>query len=267
MKPDLLLLDEITSALDPELVAEVLDVIRELAAEGMTMVIATHEMGFARDVADRVCFLDQGVILEQGPPSVVLSSAERSAHAALPPARHQRRPAVSSSASSSHSISFTISVDDIVVYLRLLQRRLNTIGVILGLVVMGIGSVLAIITNDAVTGVWTFAIGAIFVALAGTEFLDRWRVKRSAKSLINSKASFTFSDNGIDADTVSGSGHVPWSNVTELKRDQRVMIVMGGRAPVCWIPARAFATAADADALADFIAGHLGRNGPTARSR
>ena len=74
MKPDLLLLDEITSALDPELVAEVLDVIRELATEGMTMIIATHEMGFARDVADRVCFIDQGVILEQGPPSVVLSN-------------------------------------------------------------------------------------------------------------------------------------------------------------------------------------------------
>jgi polar amino acid transport system ATP-binding protein len=72
MKPDVLLLDEITSALDPELVAEVLDVIRELAAEGMTMVIATHEMGFARDVADRICFLDEGVILEQGPPQEVL---------------------------------------------------------------------------------------------------------------------------------------------------------------------------------------------------
>jgi len=74
MKPDLLLLDEITSALDPELVAEVLDVIRELAEEGMTMVIATHEMTFARDVADRVCFLDEGVILEQGPPSVMLAN-------------------------------------------------------------------------------------------------------------------------------------------------------------------------------------------------
>jgi polar amino acid transport system ATP-binding protein len=74
MKPDLLLLDEITSALDPELIAEVLDVIRELAAEGMTMVIATHEMGFARDVADRVCFLDEGVVLEEGPPSEILSS-------------------------------------------------------------------------------------------------------------------------------------------------------------------------------------------------
>jgi len=74
MKPDILLLDEITAALDPELVAEVLDVIRELASEGMTLVIATHEMGFARDVADRVCFLDTGVILEQGPPSVMLST-------------------------------------------------------------------------------------------------------------------------------------------------------------------------------------------------
>jgi polar amino acid transport system ATP-binding protein len=73
MEPDLLLLDEITSALDPELVAEVLDLVRELAAGGMTMVIATHEMGFARDVADRVCFLDAGRILESGPPAEILS--------------------------------------------------------------------------------------------------------------------------------------------------------------------------------------------------
>ena len=69
MQPDLLLLDEITSALDPELVAEVLDVIRELAESGMTMIIATHEMGFAADIADRICFLEQGQILEEGPPS------------------------------------------------------------------------------------------------------------------------------------------------------------------------------------------------------
>ena len=74
MQPDLLLLDEVTSALDPELVAEVLEVIRELAKAGMTMVIATHEMGFARDIADRVCFLDDGAILEQGPPSQMFSS-------------------------------------------------------------------------------------------------------------------------------------------------------------------------------------------------
>ena len=73
MQPDLLLLDEVTSALDPELVAEVLNVIRELAAGGMTMVIATHEMGFARDIANRVCFLDAGRILEQGPPSQIFA--------------------------------------------------------------------------------------------------------------------------------------------------------------------------------------------------
>ncbi len=73
MDPGLLLLDEITSALDPELVAEVLNVIRELAGGGMTMLIATHEMGFARDIASRVCFLDAGVILEQGPPAEIFS--------------------------------------------------------------------------------------------------------------------------------------------------------------------------------------------------
>ncbi len=69
--PELMLLDEVTSALDPELVAEVLGVIRELKDEGMTMLIATHEMGFARDIADSVCFLDQGRILEQGPPGQI----------------------------------------------------------------------------------------------------------------------------------------------------------------------------------------------------
>jgi polar amino acid transport system ATP-binding protein len=73
MRPELMLLDEVTSALDPELVAEVLEVIRELAASGMTMLIATHEMSFARDIADRICFLDDGVILEQGPPEELLS--------------------------------------------------------------------------------------------------------------------------------------------------------------------------------------------------
>ena len=76
MEPALLLLDEVTSALDPELVAEVLDVIRELATGGMTMVIATHEMSFARDVANRVCFLDAGRILEHGPPAQVLGAPQ-----------------------------------------------------------------------------------------------------------------------------------------------------------------------------------------------
>jgi polar amino acid transport system ATP-binding protein len=69
MRPQILLLDEVTSALDPELVAEVLDLIRELATGGMTMLIATHEMGFARDIADRVCFLEDGLIIEDAPPA------------------------------------------------------------------------------------------------------------------------------------------------------------------------------------------------------
>jgi polar amino acid transport system ATP-binding protein len=73
IEPELLLLDEVTSALDPELVGEVLAVIRELAGSGMTMVLATHEMGFARDVADRICFMHAGRVLEAGPPEQVLT--------------------------------------------------------------------------------------------------------------------------------------------------------------------------------------------------
>ena len=74
MSPKLMLLDEITSALDPQLVAEVLNLVRSLTEVGMTMIIATHEMSFAREVADRVCFLDAGVILEEGPPAQIFST-------------------------------------------------------------------------------------------------------------------------------------------------------------------------------------------------
>ena len=74
MNPSLMLLDEITSALDPQLVGEVLEFVRQLADEGMTMIVATHEMGFARELADKVCFLDDGVIREEGPPSQILSA-------------------------------------------------------------------------------------------------------------------------------------------------------------------------------------------------
>jgi len=77
MEPDILLLDEVTSALDPVLVAEVLDATRELAHQGMTMVIATHEMGFARDVASRVAFLHEGRILEEGEPDRIFSTPEQ----------------------------------------------------------------------------------------------------------------------------------------------------------------------------------------------
>jgi polar amino acid transport system ATP-binding protein len=72
MDPHVMLFDEVTSALDPELVKEVLDVLRKLAAEGMTMIVVTHELGFARDVGDKVVFMDEGVIVEEGPPSQVL---------------------------------------------------------------------------------------------------------------------------------------------------------------------------------------------------
>ena len=79
-----MLFDEVTSALDPELVKEVLDVMRELADEGMTMIVVTHEMGFAREVGDQVVFMDEGVIVEQGAPKDVLDNPKRGAHQALP---------------------------------------------------------------------------------------------------------------------------------------------------------------------------------------
>jgi polar amino acid transport system ATP-binding protein len=74
MEPKLMLLDEITSALDPQLVSDVLSLVRELAESGMTMIVATHEMGFAREVADKVCFLDNGIILEEAPPDQMFTS-------------------------------------------------------------------------------------------------------------------------------------------------------------------------------------------------
>jgi len=74
MRPEIMLFDEITSALDPELVGEVLDVLRQLRADGMTMVLATHEMAFAREAADRICFLDGGRIVEEGPPAQIFSA-------------------------------------------------------------------------------------------------------------------------------------------------------------------------------------------------
>ena len=77
MNPQIMLFDEITSALDPELVGEVLDVLHQLKRDGMTMLIATHELSFARDAADKVCFLDQGVILEEGHPGQLLTAPKR----------------------------------------------------------------------------------------------------------------------------------------------------------------------------------------------
>ena len=77
MEPQLLLLDEITSALDPELVAEVLNIVRELAVDGMTIMMATHEMGFAKEIASQVCFVHEGVIYEQGPPEIIFGNPQQ----------------------------------------------------------------------------------------------------------------------------------------------------------------------------------------------
>ncbi len=77
MEPQVLLLDEITSALDPELVSEVLNIVRDLAEQGMTMLLATHEMGFAREVASKVCFLQEGVVYEEGPPEQIFGDPQK----------------------------------------------------------------------------------------------------------------------------------------------------------------------------------------------
>ena len=86
-----MLFDEPTSALDPELVSEVLAVIRRLAEAGMTMIVVTHEIRFAKEVADRVIFIDEGRIVEEGPPLQVLEAPPRGAHPPLPPAGGTRR--------------------------------------------------------------------------------------------------------------------------------------------------------------------------------
>ena len=94
MKPEVLLLDEITSALDPELVAEVLNIVRGLAEDGLTILMATHEMSFARDVAHRVAFLHEGVVLEEGPPEPDLREPSRGADPGVPRQDHLGGPAV-----------------------------------------------------------------------------------------------------------------------------------------------------------------------------
>ena len=95
MEPRLLLLDEITSALDPELVGEVLNIVRDLARDGMTMMLATHEMGFAKEVSSKVCFLHEGVIHEEGPPEQIFEHPAAGAHQGVRAADHRRRQAVS----------------------------------------------------------------------------------------------------------------------------------------------------------------------------
>jgi polar amino acid transport system ATP-binding protein len=106
MKPELMLFDEPTSALDPELVGEVLAVMRTLAEEGTTMIVVTHEMAFAREVADRVVFMDQGVVVEQGPPNaVLLNPREERTKAFLNRVKHEAEVVAEHDAALAHSIA------------------------------------------------------------------------------------------------------------------------------------------------------------------
>jgi hypothetical protein len=151
------------------------------------------------------------------------------------------------------TVSFTATVDDIVAFVRLLQRRLNMIGIGLGLAVMTIGGVVAIMAQDPFTGVWTFVVGLTFVLLSGTEFLDRWRVRRSAKSLIDSDFSYLIDQKGVSVVPPTETGRVSWSEISDVVENERVLILKRGRVPVVWVPKRAFASADEAAAIAEYI--------------
>jgi len=160
-----------------------------------------------------------------------------------------------------YRVSFTITVYDVVAYLRLMQRRLNLVGTAIGLLVMSVGGTVALALQDGLTGAWTFGIGLMFIFFANSERLDRWRVRRSARSLIGSTSSFVFDDAGIKAETFTGSGRVPWADITAMLQNERVLVVKRGRVPIVWIPKSAFASEKDQSEVEEFIA----RSIPTKR--
>lgn len=162
-------------------------------------------------------------------------------------------------------IEFTITIDDFVAYLRLLQHTLNVVGVMLGLAVLVVGGLIALLAQDLFTGLWTLLIGLLFVVLAGTEFLDRFRVQRNARSLIGTVAKLKFDEEGITADTASGSGNVPWSAVTQLKQNDRVIVIRRDRIPVAWIPKRAFETTEESATLTAYIDAQIAAARTTSR--
>lgn len=154
-----------------------------------------------------------------------------------------------------YRVNFIITADDVVAFVRLLQRRLNTIGVILGLSVMTVGGIIGLLARDPLTGVWTFLVGLVFVVLSSTEFLDRWRIRRGAKSLVGATGSFVIDGRGITADPPTDAGPVPWSDVTDVVENERVLIVKRGRTPIVWIPKRALGTVEQAAELSAYIRG------------
>jgi hypothetical protein len=154
-------------------------------------------------------------------------------------------------------VSFTATVDDIVAFVRLLQRRLNMIGIGLGLAVMTVGGIVAVLAADPFTGAWTFIVGLLFVLLSGTEFLDRYRVRRSAKSLIGSDFAYLFDSKGVSVVPPTETGRVSWSEISDVVENERVLILKRGRTPVVWVPKRAFSSAEEAAAVAEFARGNL----------
>lgn len=160
---------------------------------------------------------------------------------------------MSGSGTPPFAVKFTITVDDLVAYLRLQQTTLNRIGTGLGLVALALGTVFAIFDSDLVAALGFGLIGLVFLFSGSTEVVDRWRVRRGARSIVGSTASFTFSETGITAVTATGTAKVPWSLVTELKEGDRVLIIKQVRVPVAWLPKRAFASNEELEAVRAFI--------------
>lgn len=157
----------------------------------------------------------------------------------------------------SYSVKFTVRVDDVVAYLRFQQTRLNRIGTALGLVALALGAVFAIFAADLVSALGFGLIGLVFLFSGSTEVVDRWRVRRGARSIVGSTPSYVFDDTGIRSNTFEGSGRIPWTEITDMRQNERVLVVKRDRLAVVWIPKRAFASAAEAAEVEDFIRGHV----------
>jgi hypothetical protein len=154
------------------------------------------------------------------------------------------------------SVSFTITADDVVAFLRLAQRRLNTVVATMGVILVALGLALSIQSGEATAGLLEIVVGLTVFGLTATEFLDRWRVGRVARSIVGTTNSFTFDSNGITAQTATGSGRIPWDAVTQTVENERMLLIKRDRLTVVWIPKRAFASPDDVALLRSLILSH-----------
>jgi hypothetical protein len=153
--------------------------------------------------------------------------------------------------------TFTIGVEDVVDYLRIVQRRLNQVSAVAGAVLCLVGVTLIVTGVDPLTGVVALVAGLLTVGAAQTRYFDRWRVRRGARRIVGTRASFEIGDEGLLAETATITGRVPWSSVTALRANERILVFMRDRLPVAWIPTRAFASEADLSATTQFIREHI----------